>query len=976
MKRDAAGSIMSKMGYKEGQGLGKEKQGIVKPIAAAPQFGRAGLGSKSSMIKKDFTFSDKDEVKSVEEYPTWVSCPKEMAEEIATRIPKCPKGTTAANFESSWWTVNAPKHTIDDETRFCSKDTLTKMIEGKNIFETLSERELNNARARANPYESISSAFFQNRAAMKTANLDKIYGWLLSGDVNDADRRAKNPYKWEPDDLDSENVNEMNEYQRETYYARMKDRDETRQLTRVNADRGKEPFYFADVCAGPGGFTEYMLWRKGFMNAKGFGFTLIGDCDFNLHKFTAASPLYFHPYYGPKHDGDVMDPENLVELQKFVSEGTNGKFTDLVMCDGGFNVKGRENIQEILSKRLYLCQFISGLMLNRPRTEERPGGNFVVKIFDLFTPFSVGLIYLMYLAYEKVSIHKPHTSRPANSERYLVCSNLSEWGHTHIKEYLMLINKKLDVFEKKTRDAKKVNPKRFKGNNGFVIPNTEAEDHQEEDLYEIVPEEMMLDDEQFQEYVFHSNEHIGQRQIYYLAKYRDYAADQSRLDNEQERLRKACMEYWEIPEMIKEQNKRNNRQWGQKNDWDKEREYPNQILKKILRKCSVNFEGLRKFLCEPLTQKCIENESHTKRMRMEELRFRICGTTRAGDRGVLMATKANVYKYNLDAGEFQQLPFDKDNRSKIKIIPFHSLVMYEKVYLYEKKDNNKWEQRETFNYRITDAAMISGDYLGDQPFDVRIAAVGKMCNSISKTPGESNRLETMIMSEREKYLNEEVALHNGGIPPRGKKFLPQPLKQEDMILCGEIYQAIRIPGINHNLPELSNLKEEIVIHKINAQEIAFVPVTKDYLLRVNGFNVYEIFKGFLSCHYSGTLKTMYLSDSKLKRSIQPEVLRANPNKYYGSLSDFFDKVRSQDGNNFLWKRLKYWDWTYSSNNSMEASKFLNGDGVIHGKITLNYVLKEAEEEREKITALGGVEDSSRKITDTSFSQNHNLNGKA
>ena len=23
-----------------------------------------------------------------------------------------------------------------------------------------------------------------------------------------------------------------------------------------------EPFYFADICAGPGGFSEYILWKK------------------------------------------------------------------------------------------------------------------------------------------------------------------------------------------------------------------------------------------------------------------------------------------------------------------------------------------------------------------------------------------------------------------------------------------------------------------------------------------------------------------------------------------------------------------------------------------------------------------------------------------------------------------------------------------------------------------------------------------
>ena len=37
----------------------------------------------------------------------------------------------------------------------------------------------------------------------------------------------------------------------------------------------REPLYFADVCAGPGGFTEYMLYKWAWQ-AKGFGFTLSG----------------------------------------------------------------------------------------------------------------------------------------------------------------------------------------------------------------------------------------------------------------------------------------------------------------------------------------------------------------------------------------------------------------------------------------------------------------------------------------------------------------------------------------------------------------------------------------------------------------------------------------------------------------------------------------------------------------------------
>ena len=55
--------------------------------------------------------------------------------------------------------------------------------------------------------------------------------------------------------------------------------------------------YFADFCAGPGGFSEYVLWRKKW-DAKGFGFTLKGPCDFKLEEFHAAPAEFFEPHYG------------------------------------------------------------------------------------------------------------------------------------------------------------------------------------------------------------------------------------------------------------------------------------------------------------------------------------------------------------------------------------------------------------------------------------------------------------------------------------------------------------------------------------------------------------------------------------------------------------------------------------------------------------------------------------------------------
>ena len=43
-------------------------------------------------------------------------------------------------------------------------------------------------------------------------------------------------------------------------------------------------------------------------------------------------------------------------FESFVLQHTEGKGVHFMMADGGFSVEGKENIQEILSKQLYLCQ--------------------------------------------------------------------------------------------------------------------------------------------------------------------------------------------------------------------------------------------------------------------------------------------------------------------------------------------------------------------------------------------------------------------------------------------------------------------------------------------------------------------------------------------------------------------------------------------------------------------------------------------
>lgn len=115
-----------------------------------------------------------------------------------------------------------------------------------------------------------------------------------------------------------------------------------------------EPFYFADVCAGPGGFSEYILWKKQWRAKgrfkeilvyhtsivfafQGFGFTLKGKSDFTLFKFVAGHPETFDPHYGVKDiegDGDIFKSENIDAFQNYVYKCTMNTGVHIMMADG------------------------------------------------------------------------------------------------------------------------------------------------------------------------------------------------------------------------------------------------------------------------------------------------------------------------------------------------------------------------------------------------------------------------------------------------------------------------------------------------------------------------------------------------------------------------------------------------------------------------------------------------------------------
>ena len=461
-----AAALMAKMGYKEGRGLGKEEQGIIDPLRASEQKGRRGLGFTLAdvVVSDDLKWSEEQEKKyvSVEEEVVWMPEPVD------------PPPTDQLMLRD--WITRGPRPVrMEEQTEFCDPEVVENVCLCKSVFDRLSNQELRSSRSGSNPFETIGKVFFQNRAALKMANMDARFDMMFTDPKNEKGQSL----------LES-----------------------------------KDLLYFADICAGPGGFSEYVLWRKKW-EARGFGFTLTGPNNFKLDEFLAASTETFEPHYGSDAvdgNGDIYDPQNLIAFRNFVLENS-GNGVHFVMADGGFSVEGQENNQEILSKRLYLCQFLCALGILKT------GGHFVCKLFDCFTSFSVGLIYLMYQCFDHVCIFKPNTSRPANSERYLICKSKKS-GTSTVENHLFLLNCMLDAVDKK---------------------QTEASD----DIIEIIPLDVLKKDSAFFDYMTKSNADMGRRQILFLTKVKAFAEDPSLTEPLQNEIRRKCLKEWGVPEQIR-----------------------------------------------------------------------------------------------------------------------------------------------------------------------------------------------------------------------------------------------------------------------------------------------------------------------------------------------------------------------------------------------------------------------------------------
>jgi 23S rRNA U2552 (ribose-2'-O)-methylase RlmE/FtsJ len=209
----------------------------------------------------------------------------------------------------------------------------------------------------------------------------------------------------------------------------------------------RNPIVSGHLAEGPGGFVEACLYyRQRLMKVyplldKYFGITL-NPYSKEIPGWNKANSLIrqfkknIEIDYGVDNTGDLYKISNIRSFSRKIKKIVSG--ADLITADGGFDFSVDFNKQEQLSHRLIISELLTGIKSQKLK------GSFICKLFDSYSNITVQLMYFICCLYEEVYFVKPLTSRPANSEKYMVAlsykgfnSNLEEQYYIGYLEQLL-----------------------------------------------------------------------------------------------------------------------------------------------------------------------------------------------------------------------------------------------------------------------------------------------------------------------------------------------------------------------------------------------------------------------------------------------------------------------------------------------------------------------------------------------------------
>lgn len=177
------------------------------------------------------------------------------------------------------------------------------------------------------------------------------------------------------------------------------------------------------LCEAPGGFYEACT-------------RLLPSCRVYAHSYMSESSIQYHdcvrkedrlvdlPYHG-----DITHPEVVSRLESAFQD----RDVTFVFADGGKQPKSLDHSEQE-SLKLLCGQIVTAISILKP------GGMCIAKCFEGNTVPTRQLIHVASLAFSKVNIIKPHSSRMGNSERYIIFQGRLEDVSLTCEQLMLLLS--------------------------------------------------------------------------------------------------------------------------------------------------------------------------------------------------------------------------------------------------------------------------------------------------------------------------------------------------------------------------------------------------------------------------------------------------------------------------------------------------------------------------------------------------------
>lgn len=190
----------------------------------------------------------------------------------------------------------------------------------------------------------------------------------------------------------------------------------------------KNNLIVATLAEGPGGFLEAIINLRKInyninKNDNYYGITL-NNYNQYIPEWSLKNNQFLKIFYGNLYKYNTT--ENFIKL-------FNKNKADLVTADGGFDYSDDFNGQEINSIHIIFSELIHALLILNN------GGNYICKFFDLFSKPILKIIYILFSFFDNIIIIKPKTSRPANSEKYILCKGFKGISLKDKKNLILLL---------------------------------------------------------------------------------------------------------------------------------------------------------------------------------------------------------------------------------------------------------------------------------------------------------------------------------------------------------------------------------------------------------------------------------------------------------------------------------------------------------------------------------------------------------